>query len=72
VAQKEKAGVNTAHKRHAQTFHGRGKVPHAVWEMDAKEGIQLGDASASSVVSVVDEASGAALAAQPFPPPALE
>ena len=68
----QQAGVNTEHKRHAQSFHGRGKAPHEVWEMDAKEGIHLGDGGYSSVVSVLDEASGAALAAQPFPPPALE
>jgi hypothetical protein len=50
----------------------RGKEPHAVWEIDAKERLQLGDGSASSVLSVTDEASGALLGATPFPPLSLE
>ena len=49
----------------------RGRQPHEVWEVDAKEQIQLGDGSWSAILTVVDEASGALLAARAFPPALL-
>jgi hypothetical protein len=51
-----------------QEFRGRGDKPHAAWEIDAKERIRLGDGSWSCVVSAIDEYTGAAITAQPFPP----
>lgn len=51
---------------------GRGRAAHAVWELDAKERLRLGDGSPASLLSAVDEASGAAVGAVPFPPLALE
>lgn len=49
----------------------RGKQPHDVWEVDAKEQLRLADGSGSSVLTGVDEASGALLEATPFPPVSL-
>jgi hypothetical protein len=46
----------------------RAQVCHAVWQMDGKEQIRLGDGSESVVFSLLDEASGAALSAALFPP----
>lgn len=50
----------------------RGKEPHAVWEIDAKERMHLADGSPTSVLTMTDEASGALLGATPFPPLSLE
>jgi transposase len=49
----------------------RAKEPHAVWQMDAKEQMRLGDGSPTCVLTVTDEASGAVLGLAPFPPLAL-
>ena len=61
------------HRAHhmARVFHGRGQAEHAVWEMDAKDHIYLGDKSATCMVSVQDEYSGAVLSARSFPPGGL-
>lgn len=45
----------------------RGKIPHAVWALDAKEDIQLADGSYVSWLTLTDEASGAILNAVLFP-----
>jgi hypothetical protein len=50
----------------------RAKRVHEVWEVDAKERMRLGDGSASSVLTVTDEASGALLGVVAFPPLLLE
>jgi hypothetical protein len=50
----------------------RGKEPHAVWEVDAKERMHLADGSPTSVLTMTDEASGALLGVTPFPPLSLE
>lgn len=50
----------------------RGKHPHEVWAMDAKEQIQLGDGSYCSWLTITDEGSGAILSATLFPHSALE
>lgn len=50
----------------------RGKRPHEVWALDAKEGIQLADGTYVSWLTISDEASGAVLASTLFPPATLE
>jgi transposase len=50
----------------------RGKEPHAVWEVDAKERMPRADGSPTSVLTLTDEASGALLGVTPFPPLSLE
>jgi transposase len=64
-------GLQPERRRAPPVARGRGQQPHEVWELDAKERIRLQDGSWSSVVSVVDEASGALLSARPFPPALL-
>jgi hypothetical protein len=66
-----RAGLNHRAHHMARTFQGRGQEAHAVWEMDAKDHIHLGDDSRVSVVSIQDEYSGAALGTQSFPPRGL-
>lgn len=66
-----RAGLNQRAHHMARTFQGRGQEAHAVWEMDAKDHIHLGDNSRVSVVSIQDECSGAALGTQSFPPSGL-
>jgi transposase len=67
-----RAGLQPARNRQAPHFHGRGQVPHEVWQLDAKERIVLADGSGHSVLTVVDEASGAVVAVVDFPPQALD
>ena len=50
----------------------RGKQPHEVWALDAKEQIELQDGSYVSWLTVSDEASGAVLSADLFPHQTLE
>lgn len=50
----------------------RGKVPHEVWALDAKEDLQLMDGSYGSWLTITDEGSGAILSATLFPHSALE
>lgn len=66
------AGLQAPRHRVPPPQRTRGSHPHAVWELDAKERIQLQDGSWSCVVSVVDEASGALLGATAFPPALLD
>jgi hypothetical protein len=61
-------GVQIQRRRAPPAARGRGQQPHQVWQLDAKERIRLEDGSLNSVASVVNEASGALLAARPFPP----
>ncbi|MEP0764096.1 MAG: helix-turn-helix domain containing protein [Chloroflexota bacterium] len=49
----------------------RGKEVHEVWAIDAKEKMTLGDKSGASWLTISDEASGAILLADAFPPTAL-
>ena len=53
--------------RAAQRRVQRGKEPHAVWALDAKEEIQLADGSFGSWLTITDEGSGAMLDAVFFP-----
>jgi transposase len=66
------AGLQSPRRRAPSVQRIRGQYPHDVWELDAKERIRLQDGSWSCVLSVVDEASGALLAATPFPPALLD
>lgn len=50
----------------------RGQVVHEVWAMDAKEKMRVADGSGASWLTITDEASGAILDAQVFPPLPLE
>jgi len=53
--------------RAPKPFVQRGKEPHAVWALDAKEEIQLADGSYVSWLTITDEGSGAMLDAILFP-----
>ena len=68
----QKAGLQPPRAQRPPVERERGKAPHAVWEIDAKERLRLGDGSASSVLTMTDEASGALLGATPFPPVSLD
>jgi hypothetical protein len=50
----------------------RGQKPHEVWAVDAKEQMQLADGSWASWLAASDEASGAVLTADVFPPAPLD
>lgn len=50
----------------------RGQVVHHVWAVDAKEGMRLQDGSWASWLVVTDEASGAVLQTEVFPPTLLD
>jgi transposase len=66
------AGLQPLRAQRPPMERQRGKEPHAVWEIDAKERLRLADGSGTSVLTVTDEASGALLGATPFPPVSLE
>lgn len=65
-----RAGVNrtAGDKQRRGTGVKRGQVVHQVWAVDAKEQIPLGDGSEVSWLTVSDEASGAILYTDVFPP----
>jgi transposase len=46
----------------------RGQQPHQVWAVDAKEKLRLADGTGASWLVMTDEASGAVLEAEVFPP----
>lgn len=52
----------------ADTPVGRGREPHNIWEMDSREQIGLANGEQVSWLVISDEASGAVLEAQVFPP----
>jgi hypothetical protein len=62
------AGVKQVRNQTVQ----RGQAVHQVWAVDAKEGMHLRDGSWASWLVVSDEASGAILRAEVFPPAALD
>ena len=51
---------------------GRGKTPHNIWEMDSREGIRLKNGERAIWLLVSDEASGAILSSEVFPPKSSE
>ena len=46
----------------------KAKTPHDTWQIDAKERVKLLDGTEACYFTVVDESSGAILAARSFPP----
>ena len=50
----------------------RGQTVHEVWAVDAKEKVKLADGRYASWLTISDEASGAILHAEAFPPQTLE
>jgi putative transposase len=65
------AGLQPVRAQRPPVPRQRGQTVHDVWEVDAKEQLRLADGSGSSVLSAVDEASGALLEATPFSPVSL-
>ena len=63
-----RADLHPRRARHPTAPRDRGQAPHAVWQLDAKEHVKLGDGQEVSVFSVVDEASGAVLSSATFSP----
>ena len=67
------AGLRRKVKKPAgESRMGRGKSPHNVWEMDSREGIQLASGEHVTWLVISDEASGAVLSADVFPPGARQ
>lgn len=66
------AGLTPARRIRPPVERTRGQEPHAVWEVDAKERMRLADGSGTSVLDVTDEASGALVGAEVFPPLLLD
>lgn len=62
------AGLARPRRRQPRVWHGRGATPHAVWQMDAVEQEPLGDGSRACWLTVSDEASGAIVGTEVFPP----
>ncbi len=63
-----RAGVQSVRReRVAQVPIQRGKHPHEVWAMDAKEQVVLADGTRASWLTIADEGSGAMLDASLFP-----
>lgn len=61
-------GVKRTRDKAPQPRLQRGQQVHDVWALDAKEAIPLADGSRVSWLTISDEASGAILAAELFPP----
>jgi transposase len=66
------AGLTPARRTRPPVERTRGEEPHAVWEVDAKERMRLADGTGTSVLDVTDEASGALVGAEVFPPLLLD
>ena len=64
----QQAGLTTRRARKVCAPRPRGRTAHAVWQLDTKERVGLGDGSETCVFSLVDEATGAVLGAVTFPP----
>lgn len=61
------AQVSRHYQRHPQATRQRAQQVHEVWQMDGKSQVQLGNGEQVSWLSIVDECSGALLAAEIFP-----
>jgi transposase len=66
------AGLQPARAKRPPLERERAQKVHEVWEMDAKERMRLADGSGTSTLTVTDEASGALLGVEPFPPLLLD
>jgi hypothetical protein len=69
----KRVGLNPPRREKVQTQGvRRGQSVHDVWAIDAKEQIQLLDGSYVSWLTISDEASGAILEVDLFPPAPLD
>lgn len=59
-------------RRRLSANHRRAQEPHQVWQMDAAEQVALRTGQQVSWLRIADEASGAVLKTEVFPPRALE
>ncbi len=66
------AGLQPVRAQRPPVPRDRAQAVHEVWEMDAKERMRLLDGSGTSTLTVTDEASGALLATEVFPPVSLD
>jgi|SRR5579872_609379 len=66
------AGLQPPRAQQPPVERERGREPHEVWQIDAKERMRLGDGTSSCVLTVTDEASGTLLGLSPFPPLPLD
>ena len=67
------AGLNRASRqRFPRPKRERGQAAHDVWQMDAKERIELSDDSRASWLMITDERTGAALQGKVFPPGGMD
>ena len=64
-------GLNQPRRRLPPQNRSRGGQPHQVWQVDATDQLKLADGTYASWLLVSDEASGALLAAEVFPPQTL-
>ena len=64
----ERAGLVPLRKRLPEPKRRWAEAPHEVWQIDAKERLTLAQGEKACYLSVVDEHSGALLAAPVFPP----
>jgi hypothetical protein len=64
----QRAGLQPPRAKQPPVPRQRGRTPHEVWQIDAKERMHLGDGTGSCVLSVTDEASGALVGLVPFSP----
>lgn len=68
-----RAGVQSVRREQvASVSVKRGKRPHEVWAVDAKEQVELADGTRASWLTITDEGSGAMLDASLFPHQALD
>ena len=68
------AGIGTSPKvqQCRQGYVRRGQLVHQVWAIDAKERMRLANGSGASWMVITDEASGAMLSGQAFPPVSVD
>lgn len=64
----QQAGLSPRRARKVSAPRTRGRAAHAVWQLDAKERLRLGDGTEACAFSLVDEGTGTALGAVTFPP----
>jgi hypothetical protein len=66
------AGLNRRRSSSSPPSPPRATLPHECWQMDAKEQVPLADGSRVCWLTLTDEASGALVSAEVFPPVGLE
>ena len=63
-----KEGLIRPNRQTAEPSIGKSRAVHNIWQVDAKENLVLADGTAACYLTMVDEKSGAWLAAPVFPP----